>query len=84
MPVYGRATCHLFPQLLDLSLWSAFRVWYASTDPQRAAGFAEWCTAGITREYMYRTFGQANPGRVWLVQNDLDRSQNYLAESSAP
>jgi hypothetical protein len=41
-----------FPNWWTFSLWSAFRVWYAATDPQRETGFTERCAAGITREYM--------------------------------
>jgi hypothetical protein len=64
--------------------WTFPENWYAPTDPIRENGFVERCAAGITREYIYRTFVQADPALAVGIQRDLDRFNQYLAESSTP
>jgi hypothetical protein len=56
-----RAYDGLFPDWWTFPLWAAFRGWYKATDPIRKQGFADHCAAGITREYMYKTFVKADP-----------------------
>jgi hypothetical protein len=73
-----------FPDWWTFPLWASFRGWYRATDPVREQEFADRCAAGITREYMYKTFVKASPDRVWVVQSDLDKFHKYLAESDTP
>jgi hypothetical protein len=72
------------PDWWTFPLWASFRGWYRVTDPVREQEFASRHAAGITREYMFKTFVKASPDRVWAVQTDLDKFHKYLAESDAP